>query len=296
LSLPRLRRIKDALGVTLNDLVLTTVCGAVGRYHDHRGVHVDELRCMVPINLRQEQERDALGNRVGMCNIGLPVGEADPLMRLEIIRKQTTTAKVDRRGVAYVLFSSGTLFRVSTRTGACETTPLVPGAGGFPTVFGMGYASDSTGNGETLYVAGNPMDPAGNPLPSILGTLDTTAYAVTPIAAFSPPTGQPELTGTGAGKLFGFYATTPSDSAISGIDVTSAQLTSTVGLPGVAQGGAWAFGFWGGDFYVFTAPDGPATSSVVTRYRPADGSITEIAMTPGLTIVGAGVSTCAPQM
>jgi len=204
---------------------------------------------------------------------------------------------VDRRGVAYVLFSSVTLFRVSTRTGACETTPFVPGAGGFPTAFGMGYASDPTGNGETLYVAGNPMDPANpnNPLPSILGSLDTTAFAVTPIATFSPPTLQPELTGTGAGKLYGFYATTMVDSAIAEIDVTTAQLISTVGLPGVTQGVAWAFGFWGGDFYTFTAPGGPMSSSVVTRYRPADGSITQVATAPG-TIVGAGVSTCAPQM
>jgi diacylglycerol O-acyltransferase len=102
-SLPRLRRIKDALGVTLNDVVLTAVSGAVGRYHDHRGVHVDALQCMVPINLRQDYERHALGNRVGMCNIALPVGEADPLARLAIIREQTTAAKVDRRGVAYPL-------------------------------------------------------------------------------------------------------------------------------------------------------------------------------------------------
>jgi diacylglycerol O-acyltransferase len=103
LSLPRLRRIRDALGVTLNDVVLTAVCGAVGRSHDHRGVHVDELHCMVPINLRQERERHALGNRVGMCNIALPVGETDPLVRLDIIRGQTTAAKIDRRGAAYPL-------------------------------------------------------------------------------------------------------------------------------------------------------------------------------------------------
>ena len=118
LSLPRLRRIKDALGVTLNDVVLTAVAGAVGRYHDHRSVHVDELHCMVPISLRQEHERYALGNRVGMCNIALPVGEADPLIRLDIIRGQTNAAKIDRRGAAYPLvmralaFMPGFVFRL----------------------------------------------------------------------------------------------------------------------------------------------------------------------------------------
>jgi WS/DGAT/MGAT family acyltransferase len=113
LPLPRLRRIKDALGVTLNDVVLTAVAGAVGRYHDHRGVHVDELHCMVPIDLRQEHERYALGNRVGMCNIALPVGEADPLVRLELIRAQMNAAKADRRGAAYPLVMRALAFMPS---------------------------------------------------------------------------------------------------------------------------------------------------------------------------------------
>jgi len=113
LSLPRLRRIKDALGVTLNDVVLTLVSGAVGRYHEHRSVHVDELHCMVPISLRLEHERGALGNRVGMCNIALPVGAADPLIRLDIIRRQTNAAKVDRRGAAYPLMMRALAFMPS---------------------------------------------------------------------------------------------------------------------------------------------------------------------------------------
>jgi hypothetical protein len=34
----------------------------------------------------------------------------------------------------------------------------------------------------------------------------------------------------------------------------------------------------------------------VQRFRPSDGSVVQVATTPGLTVVGAGVSTCAPQM
>lgn len=101
LSLPRMRRIKDALGITLNDLVLTAVSGAVGRYHDHRHVHVDALNCLVPMNLRQDSERDTLGNRVGMLNIRLPVGERDLRRRLEAICQRTHAAKSDRRGAAF---------------------------------------------------------------------------------------------------------------------------------------------------------------------------------------------------
>jgi hypothetical protein len=67
-----------------------------------------------------------------------------------------------------------------------------------------------------------------------------------------------------------------------------------VTLPSVFEGTGWAFGFWGGDFYTFTAPDG--TTSVITRYRPSDQSIVVVGMAPfGVQLVGAGVSTCAPQ-
>jgi len=104
-SMPRLRRIKEALDVTLNDVVLTAVSGAVGRYHAHRKVHLNELHCMVPMSLRLEDERQTLGNRVGAFNVALPVGEPDPLARLARIQRQTGTAKSDRRGAAYPLLT-----------------------------------------------------------------------------------------------------------------------------------------------------------------------------------------------
>jgi WS/DGAT/MGAT family acyltransferase len=103
LSLRRLGAIRDAFDATLNDVVLTVVSGAVGRYHEHRGVHVDELHCMVPMSLRSNDESHVLGNRVGAFNVALPVGQRDPLLRLEIIRNQTRAAKSDRRGAAYPL-------------------------------------------------------------------------------------------------------------------------------------------------------------------------------------------------
>jgi hypothetical protein len=64
-------------------------------------MHVEELHCMVPMNLRAGDESDALGNRVGAFNVVLPVGEPDPLARLGLIQTQTRAAKSDRRGAAY---------------------------------------------------------------------------------------------------------------------------------------------------------------------------------------------------
>lgn len=103
LDLPRLRQAKEQLGVTLNDFMLALLAGAAGKYYRSRGLHVPELHCMVPISLRQESERYQLGNRVGMCNVRMPVGEPDPGKRLAIIQGQTTAAKRDRRGAAYPL-------------------------------------------------------------------------------------------------------------------------------------------------------------------------------------------------
>jgi WS/DGAT/MGAT family acyltransferase len=103
-SLKDLRRVHDALGATINDLVLTAVSGAFGRYHALRGVPVDSLRSMVPVSLRHDHERSTLGNRVGMLNVTLPVGEDDPRKRLSIIQRRTGRAKSDRRGSMYPYF------------------------------------------------------------------------------------------------------------------------------------------------------------------------------------------------
>jgi hypothetical protein len=63
--------------------------------------------------------------------------------------------------------------------------------------------------------------------------------------------------------------------------------------PGIDIAGGWAFAFWGGDFYTFTAPSG---NTLVQRYRPSDGSVVTVSSLAGRQVVGAGVSTCAPQM
>jgi diacylglycerol O-acyltransferase len=105
--LKRLRDLKTPLGGTINDVVLTALAGAVGHYHRQRGVHVATLNCMVPMSLRAAKERDTLGNRVGMSNISLPVGETSARRRFAQIVEQTRTAKRDRRGALYPVLVRG---------------------------------------------------------------------------------------------------------------------------------------------------------------------------------------------
>lgn len=196
---------------------------------------------------------------------------------------------VDRKGIAYVLFTDERIYRVSTGSGACIATSYVPRQQNFGR-FGMGFATDSVGPTETLFVAGSSQESGATGLARITpGTFDLDVVGALQEAESS------ELTGTGDGRLFGYYAKSsdPGSSYIGQIDTATAQVVGERRFPGIDQGAGWAFAFWGGDFYMFHAPR-PAQTTRVVRWRPADDSVTEVATTP-LTIVGAGVSTCAPQ-
>jgi hypothetical protein len=202
---------------------------------------------------------------------------------------------VDREGIAYVVFTSGLLYRVSTKTADCRATAYDP-ASNANMSFGMGFVADVGDGGdgaETLFVAPYPHDFAGD---SSLAKIDTTTFAFTPIGNFTPTVEGAELTGTGAGRLFAFSpAATPSETSfIAEVDPTTAMVIAEDTLPGIVQGAGWAFGFWGGDFYTFTTDAQTDPMTRVHQFDPALKTITQVA-TLGDTVVGAGVSTCAPQ-
>jgi hypothetical protein len=199
---------------------------------------------------------------------------------------------VDRSGIAYVVFTDGNLYRVSTKTAACAATGYIPGQQGY-TTFGMGYVADTTDPGETLYVA--PDDPRGRAFSGLgLATIDTNAMVLHFVAAFSPAINQPELTGTGDGRLFAWtpnQGTGATGSFLYAIDKTTAKIIGQNALRVGDPNDAFAFAYWGGEFWIFTSQAGPSN---VTRYDLATGSEAIVATMPQ-TIVGAGVSTCAPS-
>jgi diacylglycerol O-acyltransferase / wax synthase len=79
-GLADLKAVKDALGGTLNDAVLASVTLALGRWLRGRGTDTEGLvlKAMVPVSVRAESERGALGNRVAAMWAPLPVGLEDP--------------------------------------------------------------------------------------------------------------------------------------------------------------------------------------------------------------------------
>lgn len=195
---------------------------------------------------------------------------------------------VDRKGLGYVLFTDGVIYQISTATGACIPTSFEPDQHGF-FQFGMGFATNSIGPTESLYVAGDARN-GGTPG---LAHVDTSTFKLNFIGN-DPIFTEAELTGTGDGRLYAFYRHELDDgeSNIGQIDTQTGFITGERHFSNVDQGNGWAFAFWGGDFYMFHAP---VDHTIVTRWRPSDDSVVDVAETNGTTIVGAGVSTCAPQ-
>jgi diacylglycerol O-acyltransferase / wax synthase len=92
--------VRQPLGATNNDIVLTVVSGALRRWHAMHGAKVKELRALVPVSVRGAEEVEA-GNRIGLLAVGLPVGEADPLRRLRAIQRRMGQIKADQRARLY---------------------------------------------------------------------------------------------------------------------------------------------------------------------------------------------------
>ncbi len=86
-DLATFKHIKDALGGTVNDVVLAVVTGALRTWLHERQVRTEglELRALVPVSIRTEDERGDLGNRIALMRGPLPVYIEDPVRRLRTI-------------------------------------------------------------------------------------------------------------------------------------------------------------------------------------------------------------------
>lgn len=81
------KAIKNALGGTVNDVVLTAVAGALGRHLRRRGVSTEglELRAMVPVSVRAPEAAAEAGNQIAAMMAPLPVWCQDPVARHQIV-------------------------------------------------------------------------------------------------------------------------------------------------------------------------------------------------------------------
>jgi hypothetical protein len=209
---------------------------------------------------------------------------------------QPFSMSVDRSATAWVEFvdqssiGSNKLFKVTTTMPpTCAATNFMGNQMGFKE-FGMGFVSNSSGStDETLFIAGGgAVGSASN-----LGTLDTATLTIMKGGSLN---GDPELTGTGLGELWGFFpdlTAGQNQAHVAKLDKTSGAESTPISLGSAAgQANAWAFAFYGGEFFVFLAKSNGAT----TVYHLDMNGLKDQLDTQTRHIVGAGVSTCAPTV
>jgi len=93
-QLAEVKRLKDALGVKLNDVILAVATGALRSYLDGRGELPERsLVATIPTSVRAAEEANTMGNRVSAMFAQLPTELDDPIARVEAIHLSTVDAK-----------------------------------------------------------------------------------------------------------------------------------------------------------------------------------------------------------
>ena len=93
-SLRRVKEAKNALGCTVNDVVLALCAGALRRYLDeHAEIPEEPLVAMVPVSVRSEEQKGDMGNQVSMAFASLATDRDDPIDRLRVIHESMGAAK-----------------------------------------------------------------------------------------------------------------------------------------------------------------------------------------------------------
>jgi diacylglycerol O-acyltransferase / wax synthase len=97
-SFAEVRAIRKVTGGTLNDVVLAALGGALKKYMEHHGIGTrnQTVRIMVPVSVRSDDQRGALGNKVSMLAVDIPVDGDDPIERLRAVGDRTTLLKQTR--------------------------------------------------------------------------------------------------------------------------------------------------------------------------------------------------------
>jgi diacylglycerol O-acyltransferase / wax synthase len=152
MSFQEVRGIRSAVGGTVNDVMLTIIGGALGRYLRDHGVKTPgmTLRLMIPVNVRAEGEKGALGNRVSMMLPELPVGIVDPVECLAAVRAEMERLKSRNQASAFE-----SLMRVATNLPAVYHA--LAGSGGVPAGGANLVCTNVPGPMIPLYAVGHRM-------------------------------------------------------------------------------------------------------------------------------------------
>ncbi|ALN61943.1 acyltransferase, WS/DGAT/MGAT family protein [Lysobacter antibioticus] len=101
LDLEEVKAVGRACDCTVNDVLMATAAGALRSYMIERGDNVDglTLRATVPVNLRPLEHARKLGNHFGLVFLDLPVGEDNPIRRVERVAECMNNLKNSRQAI-----------------------------------------------------------------------------------------------------------------------------------------------------------------------------------------------------
>jgi len=212
----------------------------------------------------------------------------------------TFSMAVDRQGFAWVQFSSGELRKVAVSDlSMCDDPGYNAGQMGVNN-FGMAFVSNSISDPcDRIYGnTWNGIPPfSESPNAGDFITIDPDTLSLTKLGKTN--FNGAEVTGTGDGRAYVFGGANPAK--LVQLDKKNAAALETLPLGGLEiNNGAFAFAFFGGDFYFFTDSNNDSFASEVTHLDYDDSDMNgvqdlkKIVNAAPLLIVGAGVSTCAP--
>jgi WS/DGAT/MGAT family acyltransferase len=114
-ELASLKAARGTGGATVNDVVLTIAAGGLRRFFERRGERIpNHIVALVPVSVRRADEDLELGNRLATILMKLPLGEADPRRRLELVSAEMTRLKASEQARAASLIIEATGFAPPT--------------------------------------------------------------------------------------------------------------------------------------------------------------------------------------
>jgi diacylglycerol O-acyltransferase len=122
------RVIRSALGGTINDVILTTVTGAVSRYVTaHREPVKDRfVRLLIPVNLRSGETNGGAGNEISMLPLSLPLDIADPAERIKAVTLRSSAMKSARIADIVALIGTWVGWMPPAMQQSLAATPFLP--------------------------------------------------------------------------------------------------------------------------------------------------------------------------
>ncbi|HET7752973.1 MAG TPA: wax ester/triacylglycerol synthase family O-acyltransferase [Anaeromyxobacteraceae bacterium] len=100
LDLAAVKQVRAAFGTTVNDVLLAVISGALRELLASRGERPrGDLRALVPVSVRAPEARNTYGNQVTAVFCPLPIGDADPVVRLQSVSRAMRGLKEGRQAV-----------------------------------------------------------------------------------------------------------------------------------------------------------------------------------------------------